>query len=124
MRRNHLYDPRALLVCLLIAFVGCGGKSSRPAKSDAPEEERTAKVEFVDKAPEPSGPDCSDGSCIRCGDAACPKGFFCDETSNPPACQWVPSCKDDVSCACVKPALKESCKCSERDGATFVRCDP
>jgi hypothetical protein len=122
VRRRTVISHKVLFAVALIGLIGCGTKPSRTATAEAPEEERTAKIEFVDKAPAPRGPDCSDGSCTRCGDAACPKGFFCDETSTPPACQWVPSCKEDVSCSCVKSALSDTCKCTERDGGTYVRC--
>ena len=79
-------------------------------------------MEKTEAPKEKAGPDCSDGGCIPCGNTECPRGFYCDESSNIPACQWVPTCTDSVSCGCVKRAVSDSCSCTEHDGGTYVRC--
>lgn len=111
----------SLLLVTALAAVGCGGKSATPVKSPAPDTE--AATEKDEAPPEKSGPDCSDGTCIACGDAQCPKGFFCDESTSKPSCQWVPTCTDSVSCSCVERSLSGKCSCTERDGGSYVRCE-
>ena len=110
----------ALVVAL--GLVGCGGKSAAPAKLVEPDTATVAEQE--EPPPEKrSGPNCADGTCIACGDAECPKGFFCDESTNKPTCQWVPACAESVSCSCVERALAGNCNCTDRDGGSYVRCD-
>ncbi len=112
---------RSLLVALVGLLLGCGGGENKPAKTPV---ERSEKV--VEKAskgtPEKTGPDCSDGTCIPCGDAQCPNGFFCDESTSKPTCQWVPTCARAAGCNCVERALSSKCSCTEHDGGAYVRC--
>jgi hypothetical protein len=106
---------------LTLALTHCGGQPKHPVREAAPREEPTI-AESVEATEEKSGPDCKDGSCIRCGDATCPKGFFCDESSGKASCQWVPTCTDAVDCTCVKKTVSESCDCTEREGGVYLRC--
>lgn len=109
----------SILFVSMVTLVGCGGSKPPTAKSTEPEQAVAAEP-TADK--EDPHPDCSDGTCIVCGDAQCPKGFFCDESSAKPACQWVPTCTDSVSCSCVERTLAGKCTCTEREGGTYVRC--
>ncbi|HEY5957905.1 MAG TPA: hypothetical protein VIV60_15185 [Polyangiaceae bacterium] len=108
------------LLVLALSISGCGGSESKPAQSVA--EAAPDSAPSAPKATKPIGPDCSDGTCIVCGSAQCPKGFFCDESNPKATCQWVPSCTDSVNCACVARSIGSGCQCTERDGAAYVRC--
>lgn len=112
---------RSLLVALVALLLGCGGGESKPAKTPVGRSEKVVAEESKD-APTKAGPDCSDGTCIPCGDAQCPKGFFCEESTSKPTCQWVPTCSQAVSCNCVERALSGKCSCTEHDGGAYVRC--
>lgn len=109
----------SVLLVSIVAIVGCGG--GKPPAAKVTEASEPAANEPAPAKEDPR-PDCSGGTCIVCGDAQCPKGFFCDESSAKPACQWVPTCTDSVSCSCVERALAGKCSCTERDGGTYVRC--
>jgi hypothetical protein len=110
----------SLLVAMVGLLVGCGGAANEPASAPVDRSEKV--VERKPKTVEKSGPDCSDGTCIPCGDAECPKGFFCDESTSKPTCQWVPTCSQAASCTCVERALSGKCSCADRDGGAYVRC--
>ena len=69
----------------------------------------------------PSLPSCDDGTCFRCGEGICPKGFYCDQSAG--ACSWLPSCPEEASCGCVQNALGSSCSCQEKGGGAMVRCE-
>ncbi|MGE5787640.1 MAG: hypothetical protein ACM3ZE_23810 [Myxococcales bacterium] len=112
----------SLFLVAALTVTGCG-KPAAPAKSAAPDTEAVAETKDDESPPEKSGPNCSDGTCITCGDAECPKGFFCDESTSKPTCQWVPACAESVSCSCVERSLSGNCTCTERDGGSYVRCD-
>ena len=72
----------------------------------------------------PVAPSCDDGTCFRCGDGFCPKGFYCDkDAQGGAACGWLPSCADEASCSCVKQAFGGSCSCEEASGGVMVDCD-
>lgn len=111
-----------LSLCLAALAISCGGAAPRHTPAAATEE-APSTTETAETPREKARPDCSDGTCIRCGDAECPKGFFCDESGSTPNCQWVPACKEQVSCSCVKETLDPGCSCSERDDGTYVRCE-
>jgi hypothetical protein len=101
-------------------LLSCGAEPKQPAKSRVDRNDKL--VDAKPKEANNRGPICGDGTCVRCGDAECPKGFFCDESTSKPNCQWVPTCSAAVSCECVQRALSEQCRCTERDGGAYVRC--
>jgi hypothetical protein len=114
-----------LEVAFLVASCGvlsaCGGSAKNAATSGA-ERATAADEEKSARAPVKSGPDCSDGTCIVCGEAKCPKGFFCNESTQKPTCQWVAACSDRANCACVEQGLPGKCTCTERDGGAYAKC--
>jgi hypothetical protein len=109
------------LVVLFSTLASCGG-ANQPVKSRPGAPVARVAEESPKAAPKKSGPDCSDGTCIACGDAACPKGFFCDESTSKPTCQWVPTCSQACTCSCVERVLSGECTCTERDGGAYLRC--
>lgn len=111
----------SLSLAMLALLVNCAGAEKPRAKATAEPVETTTERK-PKPAPKKSGPDCSDGTCIPCGDADCPKGFFCDESTAKPTCQWVPTCPDAATCACVERAFSDQCSCTERDGGAYLRC--
>lgn len=68
----------------------------------------------------PTLPSCDDGTCFRCGEGICPKGFFCDEkAAGGAACSWLPECAEAPSCGCVTKVIGDSCACAEKSGGVF-----
>jgi len=116
------------IASLFLTNSGCGASpktSSRSPSSQSPSSQALAMDEAPEGAPQPtSSSDCSDGTCSRCGGAICPRGFFCDESSQPSSCQWVPTCHQRVDCNCVRASLDASCSCKEVDGTVEVSCPP
>jgi hypothetical protein len=122
---------RSLRACLVaVLALGCGG-SDKPAESadtrgsspQSAREQRESQPTTDDDsdAPTPPRATCDDGTCTPCGDALCPKGWYCDETAHGgPACGWLPECAQKSGCACVKKAL--SCACEEKSGSAHVTC--
>jgi hypothetical protein len=123
-------------VLLALFFVACGGSergaaapdgesgeassesSSDGASSDASEDDESSETSEA----APAKPSCDDGTCTMCGDALCPKGWYCDETApGGPACGWLPECAEKASCACVKKAFK-GCACEEGSGGARISC--
>ena len=101
--------------------------SCQPPEPDSPDESQLAPT---DTEPSESNDDadavaqaepdpCAAGSCTRCGEAVCLKGFFCDEGAG--ACAWIPSCADATDCGCLEQAL-DGCSCAEREGGLYVTC--
>jgi hypothetical protein len=116
-----------------LAFaLACGGgqqgsasandaKSARDSQSDS---NGSSPGESGDPESGPTLPSCDDGTCFRCGDSICPKGFYCDEDARGgPACGWIPACAEQASCACVKQAFGAACRCEEQGAGVSVACD-
>lgn len=110
--------------------VACGGARSGPAKAGAGE--RAQADDSSGGTPGGAGeqergpalPSCDDGTCFRCGDSICPKGFYCDKDARGgPACSWLPACAEAPSCSCVQQALGSGCSCEEEGGGVIVDCD-
>jgi hypothetical protein len=91
--------------------------SSEGDSSDADGEEGSATSEAA-----PAKPSCDDGTCTLCGEALCPKGWYCDESApGGAACGWLPECAEKASCACVKKAFK-GCSCEDGSGGARLSC--
>jgi len=107
----------AALLCL-----SCGGsQTAKPGASGEPGNPSTSRGSEQD---EPQLPSCDDGSCFRCGEGICPKGFYCESNGGVTGCQWSTACAKAPTCACLQPMLKADprCSCELRDGAAFVTC--
>lgn len=123
----------ALTIGTSLCACACGGGAQTPARgaddagetsdtggSDGP----TTSSDDASGDPGPTGPDCSDQTCFRCGEGMCPVGFYCDETaSGGPACSWLPECAETASCDCVTGVLGSSCNCDEASGGPHVTCE-
>lgn len=110
----------ALLLTSLIN--GCGGTSSAVKQPEPEHSAGEPTEEAHSAAAEPSGPDCSDGSCFRCGEGLCLPGFYCDESTQEPTCQWAARCGKSPSCGCIQQLLGSGCHCDVRGGGLFVKC--
>jgi len=124
-----------MLLSILVTSVACGG-SAPP--SGAPDAEQSAEKNDVDstgdqaasdsngagdsRTVEREAPKCDDGTCTPCGDALCPRGWYCDESApGGAACGWLPECAQKASCSCVKKAFK-GCACEEESGSAHLTC--
>ena len=119
---SHLL--RRLLPIVLVVnlgVIGCGGSNATVAKPAVPAKNKPATDDEVTNSEAP-GPDCSDGSCFACGPGICIPGFFCDESSSQPNCQWLAKCGRAATCDCLNETLGKGCKCSERSGGIYVKC--
>jgi hypothetical protein len=109
-------------------LAACGG-SSEPA-AHAPTEVRESRevprdvprASAAPRAPKMRAV-CEDGSCFVCGDAVCFSGYYCAATIAGHGCEWLPTCAERATCACLHAALGEQCTCDERAGGIFVTCD-
>lgn len=110
-----------VLLVLVASSLGCGGSKPNQAR---PVTSESSRAEPEEESPSEStrGPSCSDGTCFACGQGLCLPGFFCDESSAQPNCQWMAKCGRSAHCACVSELLGSSCKCSERSGGIYVKC--
>jgi hypothetical protein len=126
---------RLIIVTLLFAFIvpACGGTASqqdahRPEEGSANSDgygtsgEGEGATEKSSEAVQPSGPDCSDGTCFACGEGVCPSGAYCDQDAEGgAACAWLAECSQTPSCGCIKKILGSACRCGEESGPT-VSC--
>jgi len=123
------------LLAILATSVACGGAEPPPRtadseasveKSDADgnADPATSDSEGSEDSPtaERAVPKCDDGTCTPCGDALCPRGWYCDESApGGAACGWLPECAEKASCSCVKKAFK-GCTCEEESGSAHLTC--
>jgi hypothetical protein len=121
------------LLSTCLAGVACGGPQSGPREpgreSESPSEhgdgegsEGSGAGEDASTHAAPPAPRCDDGTCILCGDALCPSGWYCDETApSGAACGWLPECAEQASCSCVKRAFK-GCECEDEPGGARLTC--
>ncbi len=113
---------RFVLTSMAVSTLACGGSAPAPKGVERESPPKAESSEYSDRESRPSGPDCSDGTCFRCGEALCLPGFFCDESSAVANCQWLAKCGKAGGCGCIQQVLGTSCTCTERDGGTFVKC--
>jgi hypothetical protein len=107
---------------LITLTQACGGAApaAKPGVHRHIEESTASKDS--DREPASTGPDCSDGTCFKCGQALCLTGFFCDASAAPETCQWLPRCGKGAGCTCIQQTLGARCTCYERDGGLYVKC--
>ena len=123
MRFLNPRDIRMMLVATILTSTACGGSNPEPKKpAPPPKQEVVSQDNEDDHAEEPKGPDCSDGSCFRCGKGICLPGFFCDESTLNANCQSLYKCARVASCGCIQEALGANCTCAEREGGFYVKC--
>jgi len=122
-RDMSLSFPRLALLLLVVttASFGCGGTRPVDAKPASHMKARTV-VESDSEKTETPGPNCADGTCFPCGPGICIPGFFCDETSAQPNCQWLSKCGRSTNCECLKETFGNNCACTERSGGIYVKC--
>lgn len=120
-------------ILLALVAVACGGGQSGAASPDDAEQNGENSDRRSGRSEEPGGSEqgeeqsqasCEDGSCFRCGEGICPKGFYCDKNAKGgPACGWLPACAEEPSCSCLKQSLGASCNCDEEGGGLSVDCE-
>ena len=114
-----------LVVIACSSTLACGGGSSSSGGAESPSSTSSDSSDWSgDTGPaEPTGPDCSDGTCFACGDGICPKGAYCDQDAQGgPACAWLAECAGEPSCGCTTGVLGASCSCEAGDGPS-VSCN-
>jgi hypothetical protein len=132
--RNILppFPAKSLLVLTLtLAHSACSGSVATPkaksASAESPSEGAAATddEEYFDvtkdqtrthEAPE----SCADGSCVKCGDAVCLPGLFCEESKS--ACGWIPQCARNFNCDCLQREMS-GCSCEEKSGGIYLSCE-
>ena len=114
---------QALAITLALFATACG--SSTPAAKPAPPTTRDeSPSEANDSAQrDVKPPNCTDGTCFRCGQGICLPGFYCDESTANANCQWLAPCAKNPNCGCLQASLGSGCTCSERNGGLFVKCN-
>src|SRR5664280_1375068 len=120
-----LYSLLRQISALLIVgttLLACGGSEPATPKSPRTHRVKPMLVEDDGNKAEVASPDCHDGSCFACGPGFCIPGFFCDESSSQPSCQWLSKCGRATSCECLTESLGNGCSCAERNGGIFVKC--
>jgi len=124
-----------MLLFVLATSVACGGseppsrtpdaeQSAEKSSDEGTAEEATSEGDASgdSRTAEPAAPKCDDGTCTPCGDALCPRGWYCDESApGGAACGWLPECAQKASCSCVKKAFK-GCACEEASGSAHLTC--
>ncbi len=110
-----------LLFIVTIAAIGCGGSNSVQAKRPRPTQAK-AEAEPDNEKTEAPDPKCTDGTCFVCGTGICIAGFYCDESSAQPNCQWLSKCGRTTTCACLTEIFGSNCTCAERSGGIYVKC--
>ena len=110
-----------LLLAMTTASVGCGGSKPVGAKPASHLKAKTVDESDSEKTESP-GPNCADGTCFACGPGICISGFFCDESSAQPNCQWLSKCGRNTNCECLKETFGNNCVCTERSGGIYVKC--
>jgi hypothetical protein len=127
VRTRSPRGPRWLLTVACAAAMACGAPQgpSHPSHPSRHGDEGGAIGESsAEAATAPQASYCNDEGCFNCGETFCLQGWFCDlSVRGGPACSFLPECEGQSSCACVSPALGGACRCEERDGGAFVRCD-
>ena len=99
------------------------GSGSKQARPESAQSEHSASESLDGTSTTPAGY-CDDATCFDCGETFCLPGWYCDETiPGGPACSAVDECGQESSCGCVEAALGADCRCEERNGGVFVRCD-
>jgi hypothetical protein len=123
MRYPLAFPNLAAWPVLVSLLLSCGGTKLPPgqARSTGSSERDTASDES--SAEQPSIPECTNGSCFVCGAGICLPGFFCDESSAQPSCQWLAKCGPTNSCSCLREAFGGKCACAERHHGVFLKCD-
>lgn len=121
-----------VIIVFGLVVAACGGSQSgvatagddAPSDRDGETNDGHSNSDDSDSETGPAQPSCSDGTCFRCGDGICPKGFYCDkDAKGGPACGWLPSCAEEPSCSCLKATLGQSCSCDEEGGGISVGCE-
>ena len=115
-------EIRMILVAAILTSTACGGSNPPPTKPAPPPKQESAAEDDESDHAEPKGPNCSDGSCFRCGKGICLPGFFCDESTANANCQSLYKCVRTASCGCIQEALGAGCACAQRDGGFYVKC--
>ena len=108
-----------LLSCSLLAACGGSRQSAKPSDSGRAEQ---GDADDEESSPASSRPECDDGTCFACGEAACLTGMYCDTTARGgPSCFSLPECPQ-VSCGCVLGVLGEGCSCDDGSDGPSVTC--
>ena len=110
------------LTAALLLNSACGGSAPAPNAVEPPTNKTAAVADSSDEKAASAGPDCSDGSCFKCGQALCLPGFYCDESAAVANCQWLSRCGKAAGCNCIEQTLGAGCSCAERNGGMFVKC--
>lgn len=128
----QLLSTQSLLaLTVALALSACSGNAAEPkaksASAESPNEGQAAADddEYFDvtedqtrthEAPE----SCTDGSCVKCGDAVCLPGLFCEESKS--ACGWIPQCAKNFNCDCLQKQMT-GCSCEEKGGGIYLSCE-
>jgi hypothetical protein len=112
-----------VLLAATLSSLSCGGAQTANQKT-ASHDQGSGAGQHGEAQDEPTLPSCDDGSCFRCGDGICPKGFYCESNGGIAGCQWSTSCAKAPTCSCLQPMLKADarCSCEQREGVAFVTC--
>ena len=124
-RNNQTMRPHLLrmtLTATLLLNHACGGSAPAPKAAEPPLSGTLATKNSSDDDNAFAGPDCSDGTCFKCGEALCLSGFYCDESAAVANCQWLSKCDKAAGCSCIQQTLGAGCTCSQRSGGMFVKC--
>ncbi len=106
-------------------FLACGS----PPPAATPTESASSStddddLEAAPPEPEPAVPNCSDQSCLECGDGICPNGAYCQVQGTTKSCAWLSECAGKPSCSCVLGILGKGCSCADGPAGPTVECSP